>query len=271
VSHKFEKTVVTRGEMISEDVRRLAIRKIPIVEWLTLLHPVMDRVVARPNSAQMRFKRVESAPLPESRMGPELETAGEVSEGISLPSGVQESLRGIVGGGVEAVRVHDDRQADQIARSHHAKAVTMGSDVFFREGILRPQEPRGLALLAHEATHVVQALRPGAAWRRATLGGVQEEETEALGSERAVLNARRNFEPALDSPSGGARLNGGRSLRLPAQSPVARPMKSDADAVPPAASPKEMPSAATGGLEEMRRTLFRDLLSHIRTEFERGA
>ncbi len=270
MSHKFEKTVVTRGEMISEDMRRLAMRKIPIVEWATLLRPLMDRMIARPNAAQIRFKRVESAPQAESPMEPDVETAREVSEGIPLPSGVQEGLRGILGGGVEAVRVHDDREADLIARSHHAKAVTVGSDVFFREGMLRPQEPRGLALLAHEATHVVQALRPDAAWRRATLGGVQAEETEALGSERAVLNASRNFKPAFDTPSVPPSRNGERSHKFPAQSPVSRPMKSDVDAAPVAASPKEAPSAG-GGLEEMRRTLFRDLLSHIRTEFERGA
>lgn len=256
--------------MISEDVRRLAMRKIPIIEWAALLRPLMDRMVARPNAAQSRFKRVESAPLAESRMELGLETAEEVPDGIALPSVVQESLRAIVGDGVEAVRVHDDREADLMARSHHAKAVTMGSDVFFREGMLRPLEPRGLALLAHEATHVVQALRPDAAWRRATLGGVQEEETEAQGSERAMLNASRNFRPAFDTPSVRPSRNGGRSHKFAAQSPVARPMKSDADSAPVAASPKETPSAG-GGLEEMRRTLFRDLLSHIRTEFERGA
>src|SRR5262249_1137143 len=152
-------------------MRRLAMRKIPIIEWATLLRPLMDRMIARPNAAQVRFKRVESAPQVESRREPGLETGSELPEGVPLPSDVQEGRRGILGRGVEGVRVHDDGQADLMARSHHAKAVTIGSDVFFREGMLRPQETRGLALLAHEATHVVQALRPGAAWRRATLGG----------------------------------------------------------------------------------------------------
>jgi hypothetical protein len=269
VSNKFEKTVVTRGEMISEDARRLANRRMPIFEWLTLLHPVMDRIVIRASPTQTRFKRMESDPADKSMPQPLLETAGEPSEGLPLPTGVQESLHGIVGGGVEAIRVHEDGQADEIARSHHAKAVTIGSDVFFRKGLLRPQEPQGLALLAHEATHVVQALRPGASWRRATLGGVQEEEIEALGRERAVLNAPMNFRPALEGPLRLARKNDGPSVKFAPQSPVVRPMKSDANAPAPAATPKEMPAA--GGLDDMRRTLFRDLLSHIRTEFERGA
>jgi len=269
VSDKFEKTVMTRGEIISEDARRLADMRMPIIEWLTLLHPLMERIVSRASPAQTRFKRVESDPAAESPWEPGLKTAGEESEGMPLPNGARESLRGIVGEGVETIRVHDDSQADDIARSHHAKAVTIGSDIFFRKGLLRPQEPQGFALLAHEATHVAQALRPGAAWRRATAGGVQEEEIEAMGRERAMLNAPLNFRPVLHGPSGRTRKNGGPSVKFAPQSPVVRPMKSDADAAAPAVTPKETPAAA--GLDDMRRTLFRDLLSHIRTEFERGA
>jgi hypothetical protein len=54
------------------------------------------------------------------------------------------------------VRVHDGRQADQLARSVSARAFTVGSDLFFAEGEHRPGTASGDRLLAHELAHVVQ-------------------------------------------------------------------------------------------------------------------
>jgi Domain of unknown function (DUF4157) len=54
------------------------------------------------------------------------------------------------------VRVHTDLSADALSRSLDARALTIGSDIFFSNGSYRPDQPQGRELLAHELTHVVQ-------------------------------------------------------------------------------------------------------------------
>jgi hypothetical protein len=281
VSHKFEKTVMTRGELISEDLRRRAMRHTPVIGWLELLHPLLKRVEARPTRAQARFGRVESAPSPQPARDVEVGTPNPFAEETNadlqdqlmeerrLQGRLKEILGELTGGEVGAVRIHDGRHADGIAREHHAKAVTIGRDVFFRKGMLRPAEPDGMALLAHEATHVVQALRPNAAWRRATAAGIEEDEAEAAGRERAALRRPLRSGPGEDALQNNMRRADVRPVMAPAQSPVAHPMKADADAVTASAGVKD--TSPAGGLEELKRTLFRDLVQHLRVEFERGA
>lgn len=59
------------------------------------------------------------------------------------------------------VRVHTDNRAAAMAEGVHARAFTVGSDIFFGANEYRPQVPDGRALLAHELAHVTQQARPG--------------------------------------------------------------------------------------------------------------
>jgi hypothetical protein len=54
------------------------------------------------------------------------------------------------------VRIHADREADQLARAAEATAFTVGQDIYFREEAYAPDSDAGRKLLAHEMTHVVQ-------------------------------------------------------------------------------------------------------------------
>ena len=54
------------------------------------------------------------------------------------------------------VRVHADAGAAESARSVHALAYTVGSDVVFGAGQYAPGTRAGKQLLAHELAHVVQ-------------------------------------------------------------------------------------------------------------------
>ncbi|MEU1390950.1 MULTISPECIES: DUF4157 domain-containing protein [unclassified Nonomuraea] len=54
------------------------------------------------------------------------------------------------------VRLHTDGAAAGFARTMHAQAVTVGRQIFFREGAYQPHTPKGRRLLAHELAHVVQ-------------------------------------------------------------------------------------------------------------------
>jgi hypothetical protein len=61
------------------------------------------------------------------------------------------------GSGIEfsAVRLHCTG-ADRLCRALGAAAITVGSDIYFREGAFAPHTPQGLRILAHEVAHVVQ-------------------------------------------------------------------------------------------------------------------
>lgn len=54
------------------------------------------------------------------------------------------------------VRIHDDADSARAARQLHARAFTLGRDIFFARDQFRPHARDGVQLLAHELTHVAQ-------------------------------------------------------------------------------------------------------------------
>jgi hypothetical protein len=287
----------TLGQQLDDQARRIAAHRLPQFPWARPLAALLDHLTSFPAPLEDRFRRTE-APLygedlaarrPGGEVEPGIPAIYRAADGRPLPFDVQARLREVTGPGVEAVRVHDDAAAGETARAHRADAVAVGSDVFFGEGQFRPREPRGFALLAHETTHVLELLRPGVSWRRATQGGVQEEEKRALGRERALVSpplagARWDHAPA----SGGLLPMRGQPASSPERPPGVSPAGVPhglAAAITPA-SPALHPMAAAnerdlspGGqaaappsvdLDVLRRSLVQDLMRQLRAEFERG-
>jgi len=64
------------------------------------------------------------------------------------------------------VHLHTDREADGIAHTADAEAVTVGRDIYFRHGAFAPDTSRGKNVLGHELAHVVQqrGMAPGVSW-----------------------------------------------------------------------------------------------------------
>ena len=86
-----------------------------------------------------------------------LERALEESPvGEPLDSEARQTLEPNFGYDLSTIRIHADAEADRLASSVGARAFTSGSDIFFRRGAYQPSSSRGLHLLAHEATHVMQ-------------------------------------------------------------------------------------------------------------------
>lgn len=208
--------------------------------------------------------------------------------GQPLSTEVRAGLRAASGEtaiGVDAW-VHDDETSDALARRERAAAVTIGRHIYFRQGQFRPRDRGGQALLAHEMVHVRAAMQPNSAWRRATTGGVQEEEQVALAREQQVLltglgaknpanwsgsaerlprTADSPFPPAMQ-PSAGTQpahppLPGSPS------SPAFRPLAaaSDRNITSPIAGSRVQPATSEGP-----RASYQDLLRQIRIDFERG-
>ena len=93
---------------------------------------------------------------------------------MDVPSSVQTTLEGGVGGGrpmqqpvrdemesafqtdFAGVRIHTGSTADGLNEDLSAQAFTYGKDIYFGAGEYQPATPAGQHLLAHELTHVVQ-------------------------------------------------------------------------------------------------------------------
>jgi hypothetical protein len=172
--------------------------------------------------------------------------------------------------------VHEGEAADETARTHRADAVTVGSDVYFREDRFDPRDPAGFALLVHEATHVVERFRPGASWRRATPGAAAAEENLARTREMSVRPGPRPSAdryllppaPAAPTPTAGPAAP---TPTAPAvarhAAPAARPMAAATDRP---TAPAAQPQAAAVDVEALRGRIVRDLMRQLRDEFERG-
>jgi hypothetical protein len=87
--------------------------------------------------------------------------------GEALPGNVRTYMEPRFGQDFGDVRVHRDERASVLAEEVQARAFTVGSDLFFRDGEFQPETERGRILIAHELAHVIQ--------QRAGARGVQRQ------------------------------------------------------------------------------------------------
>jgi len=200
---------------------------------------------------------------------------GPADQGAPAPVALRDQLRPILGPGVDLARLHEDTRADGYARSLAADAVTVGRDVYFRSGALGPQSTAGLGLLAHELSHVAAGARPDAGEARARPHGAELEEERARAVEHRLIRplvsplAAQAYAPpvpaAVSVPAVSGPAAPGPAGAVAAGAGAPAPMLAAADR--PAAGP-----ASSGlDLDQLRHRLFRDVMSQIRVEFERGA
>jgi hypothetical protein len=115
------------------------------------------------------------------------------ASGQPLSPGARASLEPLFGRDLGQVRVHTGTPAGELSRSIQARAFTRGRDIFFAPGRYDPTSRSGLALLAHELTHVVQGQRAGAADLQAALEDdfAGQQEVEAATSPARPANRIR--------------------------------------------------------------------------------
>ncbi len=200
------------GRRLDLVARSIAARLRQTYPWVGLLVPVLDRMTALDQQHQSRFDRHETEDRPlqvRARRGPAAEGPADHSavaspkRGRPLPADVRAPLRDLTGDGVDRLRVHDDSEAEAIARAHGSDAVTVGVDVFFRGGRYQPDERRGRALIAHEATHVAAA-------RGSTESTGSHDNADRLVHEES--HARLVERAALGAVGDTGGVNGQRSL-----------------------------------------------------------
>jgi hypothetical protein len=283
----------TLGERLTAAGEELAARHLTTYAWAAGFGPALRRAAEISASWAERFERYEAdgrPPSPGRRRppaasppAPEKPTVEETER--ALPVDVRARLGALAGPGAAVMRVLTGATADTVARAQRADAVTAGTDVRMRSGQLQPDTAEGLALLAHEASHVSAALRRGGATvHHGTPSGAEAEEREALRIERET---RRAFNgPGVPGAHGGALF-----VATPAAGPVGSPAPAapHGNGSPPnATAPPAMPAgvgpamradvdrtetaaaAPQLDLEALRRDLIEELMHRVRTDFERG-
>ncbi len=125
------------------------------------------------------------------------------ANGRPLDDSVRTLMEGHFGEDFSDVRVHTDGRADDSARSLHAQAYTVGSDIAFRSGNYSPDSQTGQRMLAHELTHVVQQ-RSGPVDGTPMPGGIKVSDP----ADRFELEAERSADafmagtPVTPAPAG---------------------------------------------------------------------
>ncbi len=76
--------------------------------------------------------------------------------GRQMPEGLRNMMENGFGQDFSHVRLHTDSEAASMSSSIHAKAFTLGNDIYFNQGQFSPNTSEGQRLVAHELTHVVQ-------------------------------------------------------------------------------------------------------------------
>ena len=159
----------------------------------------MSHLACRPEAASMQAAaRSSAAPiqgkgidhLPTSKI--DIEAAIEASgSGEPLPEEARAKMEAALGMDFSTVRIHVGPQAARVG----ALAFTRGTDIFFAPGQYQPWTRRGLELLGHELTHVVQQAE-GRVTASHNAGGVAinddsglEREADEMGRNTALNGA----------------------------------------------------------------------------------
>jgi hypothetical protein len=121
------------------------------------------------------------------------------NSGQPLAPDVRIALESTFGQSLENVRVFSDSEADTLAGSYSAAALTIGQDVFFKQGMYDPRTPHGLFLLSHEIAHTVQQqdAKPGGPLARTHAGDACERDATAAAS-RTMHGQPANVQASSD-------------------------------------------------------------------------
>jgi hypothetical protein len=231
--------------------------------------PVSQIPRQRVESARARAGKPVSTTPPPSEAAEEMtevvERHAETSEGRGLDPMLRRRIEALLGLELPLMRIHTGRDADRLARGHDADAVTIRRDLYFREGAYDPATQRGLALLAHEATHA--AWDAGARPRLAAgaAAGAEVEERTALANERRVLAQADGPTPVVPHVPAPVMAAGSGAPRPAVKTAMSSRDLSDTELPPPAAV------LSPGQLRAIKDDVYRTLLDKMRSDFERGA
>jgi predicted chitinase len=192
------------------------------------------------------------------------------------PSGqaLEPATRGVLeprfGHSLENIRIHDDAQADRLAQNADAVAMTLGQDVFFRQGRYEPAPGKGLSILTHEVAHAVQNRDLPNDLDGASLPMTQPGDAVETGARSATSQVLSGgFAPSIPAVSSPmvARLTESEEAEMPAlaaPTATAEPAKT-AEVAGPTTTPAPDPGTDTPEKTPQERfdQLVKDLMAGI--------
>jgi hypothetical protein len=135
----------------------------------------------RERSGEAAERRADSAADRALAKGPIPVRSMAGAEGAPLAAPDRSAMEARLGHDLSQVRIHWDPRAAAFADLVHARAATVGNDVFFAAGEYRPETPAGQRLLAHELAHAVDPdIPPGTIHRQPQTGTPYDVEPDAL-------------------------------------------------------------------------------------------
>ncbi|MEJ2662015.1 MAG: DUF4157 domain-containing protein [Desulfobacteraceae bacterium] len=171
------------------------------------------------------------------------------------------------------VRIHRSDMIDRYLGQRGADAMTIGSDIFFRNGRFGSGDNRSTALLGHELTHVAQQTSPhGSPAAGVHMDPVHED--ASLGNERFIYSHLTRSHQSLDTlpavHTGAA--------PVPSQAPTSQAMRpmfaeTNRNMDAPAALPSAAKTAAEPDLDmsRIKDEIYRDLMQRMKIDLERGS
>jgi hypothetical protein len=167
-------TPLVRRQVEPEEEEEKPIQTKPISEQITPLvqrqteeekeeEPIQPKLLSADNAVLQRQTESKSSSATEATAGIESSINSLKGGGQPLPESTRNYFEPRFGSSFAQVRVHNNSQAANIARTVNAKAFTKGKDIVFSAGQYSPETSGGKRLIAHELTHVVQqrgVLRP---------------------------------------------------------------------------------------------------------------
>jgi hypothetical protein len=159
-----QQAVNLQRHVLTQHIPRAALAQLPPGERLSLQRAVDEATEADALQRQedqqaltLHSLQRQLADLDEQVTKPVMERIqARRGSGNPLPASVQRHLEQGLNHDLSAVRIHDDAEANKLAKSVNATAFTTGTDIYFRSGKYNPNTQSGLELLAHEVTHTVQ-------------------------------------------------------------------------------------------------------------------
>ncbi len=98
--------------------------------------------------------------VPDANYFVDMDSIGDINPGNDRIEHLDVDLRSkfehVFGEDLSMVRIHTGPYSNNIARKQNAEALTIGNDIYFRDGTFLPHTEEGIALLAHELQHVIQ-------------------------------------------------------------------------------------------------------------------
>lgn len=135
-----------------------------------------------------------------------------LSRGEALDEMTRMEMESALGYDLKDVRIHETKQAGDLARGLQAEAFTIGADIFTAEGKLNTLTGENRGLLAHELTHVIQQTHPRPALRSSDNVSLESLRVPGGGGLSKIAGNAELPHPALQLAPIGPFQGGGSSI-----------------------------------------------------------